>query len=193
MISGEVEDIFKKYFKNLRGPITELGGFIAGGACLRLLRTWDVGLVPTTDIDIYFQTKYPIEKIVGIFTKYIPKFDYKVKILNDNLIYLSIDKLHEGIMSLHIIRNYFGTVEEIISKFDFSVCQIGYDFKRVFVGEKTIEDIQSNTLRLVNITDPDKIYLRIVKYEGKGFVPTDHTCFMKELFKPLAKGNSYSY
>jgi len=62
-----------------------------------------------------------------------------------------------------------------------------------FVGEKTIEDIQSNTLRLVNITDPDKIYLRIVKYEGKGFVPTDHTYFMKELFKPLAKGNSYSY
>lgn len=194
----EIRTIFENKFRLLREPITELGGFIAGGACLNTLTNSNVY---RSDIDIYFPIQYPIKTLIQTFGKYIPGFMYKSKIVNDNIIYISVEEnltspvTHYNVTTLHIIRSHYGPMEDVVSKFDFSVCQLGYDFTNVFIGDRTIEDIKSNTLRLVNFTDPEKIYLRIIKYETyKGFTPTEHTKFIKEFFAPLPKNydNSYS-
>lgn len=203
VISGEDwESIIIDHFndkKLLKEAIYGSGGYIAGGYLLYII-AHQPGAVPH-DIDVYFRSK--VDNINGVVNYFKSVFngDYDIapRMEETGNVLLMIYRSNNGRPSqikygdIHLIFSHYGEMKEVVDNFDFTVCQIGYDFKNVYFGEKTKEDIRNNSLVLSSIHNPEKLYYRIVKYENKGFTPTDHTSFIKELFKPLAKEFSNRY
>lgn len=186
------------YFDHLRKPLEELDGYIAGGSCLTIYscphnKMW-TNLQPNfniNDIDIYFKTKTSFKDVFLVFKKHFPD------ILTDGCCVehpiLLLPKAIRNYPKLHIIVSKYGPMEELIDGFDFSVCQLGYDFQNIYVGTHTMDDIRTRTLRLLSLHTPEKIYYRILKYKAKGYIPTGYTEFMMELFKECADYNIADY
>lgn len=70
-----------------------------------------------------------------------------------------------------IRRRFFDKPQQIINGFDFSVCQLVTDGHKVIVGNDTIRDIKSRTLRLAQENVPEYIIPRIIKYMVYGYRP----------------------
>jgi hypothetical protein len=79
-----------------------------------------------------------------------------------------------------IRRRFFNSAEEIIDGFDFTVCQLVTDGRRIKVGPETILDIKSKTLRLAQKSLPSHIVPRMVKYMVYGYRPATELLEMIE-------------
>lgn len=70
-----------------------------------------------------------------------------------------------------IRRRFFDNAQEIINGFDFTVCQLVTDGRRMKVGAETVLDIKSKTLRLAQKSLPSHIVPRMIKYMVYGYRP----------------------
>jgi len=165
-----------KHFGFLKKPLLKFNGYIIGEPCLYYLS--EPPRPPCPRIKLHFPIDTDIKDIKDEFSKKYPNsfitthIDDSGFLVFHNNIWLSISKSH-----------IYGSMEYVVDNYiDLSIHQIGYDFKTVYFGKHTLEDIKNELLRIVNFNDPETTYWNVHKYMGRGFKPTEYTLLMMDLF-----------
>jgi hypothetical protein len=148
-------------------PDIKRGPWIAGGAPLR----WWQGLpVGESDIDVFCanqaQAEVVIERIKE-FGRWQRKYD------SENATTLSYWSKNDSskVWTIQVIkRRYFNSLEEVISNFDMTVCEIGTCGNNWVLGKQTARDIRERHLRMNLPLTPDALK-RMVKYWTYGYRP----------------------
>ena len=160
---------------NIIKPDIDKGPWIAGGACLRWFQNIPVG--EHSDIDVFCkneeQAKELIEHITHTgLTKYGNGYT-SVIIKTDNACTFNISASGQ-VWKLQIITcKYFDNIKEVIDHFDISVCQVATTGNEWVLGDMTVRDINSRSLRFNRITN--QAPKRLIKYWCYGFNPIDGT------------------
>ena len=71
-----------------------------------------------------------------------------------------------------IKRRYFNSLEDVISNFDMTVCEIGTCGNNWVLGKQTARDIRERNLRMKLPLTPDALK-RVVKYWTYGYRPVE--------------------
>ena len=152
-------------------PDIERGPWIAGGACLR----WYQGLpVGDSDIDVFCANAKQAANVIENIKSY---GRYSVKFESENAVTLSYhskDDYSKNWTIQIITRRYFGSLEEIISNFDISVCEVGTAGNQWQLGPFTGRDIRERNLRFKIPLQPDAMK-RLIKYWAYGYRPIEGT------------------
>ena len=141
-------------------PDIERGPWIAGGAPLR----WWQGLpVGESDIDVFCANQAQAEVIIERikeFGRWQRKYD------SENATTLSYWSKNDSskVWTIQVIkRRYFTSLEDVISNFDMTVCEIGTCGNNWVLGKQTARDIRERNLRMKLPLTPDALK-RVVKY-----------------------------
>ena len=152
-------------------PDIERGPWIAGGACLR----WYQGLpVGDSDIDVFCANAKQAANVIENIKSY---GRYSVKFESENAVTLSYhskDDYSKNWTIQIITRRYFSSLEEIISNFDISVCEVGTAGNQWQLGPFTGRDIRERNLRFKIPLQPDAMK-RLIKYWAYGYRPIEGT------------------
>lgn len=159
---------------HLYKDVTELGGIICGGY-VRYCCSPRPNPVPGSDVDIYCKTDEVYDALKNWFQM------IKLESKHENDICITYKRPKEGtyayappiqlikpIREGKIVAN--GTMEEILSNFDFSVIRIGILSPTTAMADKDfLEDEKKMLLRLNNIHCPISSTMRCMKYAKKGY------------------------
>ena len=144
--------------------------YIAGGACL----AWYQHQSVATDIDLYFYSPMQFERFKEDFerSKFFTHGCYTIKTNTNNALTYGVTDYDTGKnWAVQLIKkDWYSTVEDVLDKFDITVCKIGYDGKRVVTRSTFIDDVATRTLRFDNINPMS--HKRLVKYMAYGYEPT---------------------
>lgn len=150
-------------------PDIKNGPWVAGGAALR----WWQGLpVGESDIDVFCANRAQAEAVVERikqFGRWQRKYD------SDNATTLSYwSKSNPSkTWTIQIIkRRFFTSLEEVISNFDITVCEVGTCGNNWVLGQQTAKDIRERHLRLKTPLQPDALK-RVIKYWTYGYRPAE--------------------
>jgi DNA polymerase elongation subunit (family B) len=136
---------------------------IAGGA----LRDYFTGET-IKDIDVFPKTQENQEYIIEVFKN---NKDAKEPPSNKMLKNFSID----GKWVQIILNKFHDTPKELVSKFDYSICCVGYDGINYYNHPNFFEDLLSKRLRSVTFDFPLSSMERLTKYAKKGYYPCNGT------------------
>ncbi len=154
-------------------PNAKDGPWIAGGACLKWYQGQPVNM---SDIDVFFRDAFQLRRAMNRIedTK-----RFYVRYRSENAItyeYTTESDSVEDVRTVFTIQliqhKYFNSMEEVIDRFDFSVCQVGTCGTEWVLGEHTAKDIRTRSLRAVGDVKGD-VAKRLTKYWIYGYRPVD--------------------
>jgi hypothetical protein len=152
-------------------PDIDRGPWIAGGACLRWYQGQPVG---DSDIDVFCANAKQAADVIENIKSY---GRHSVKFESENAVTLSYHVKDDWMKSwtIQIItRRYFSSLEEVISNFDISVCEVGTAGNQWQLGPFTSRDIRERNLRFKLPLQPDAMK-RLTKYWAYGYRPVEGT------------------
>lgn len=145
-------------FANEIGMSMVNGPWIAGGSVRKSYHN-----IPTneSDWDIFFRNGEQFMNAVDILKKYnisdVHHSDNAITFKYDNTV-------------IQLIRNkFYNSPRDVISNFDFSVCQYLTDGYGYIVGEHTVQDHLDRRLRYLQPTLRKELISRILKYRIYGY------------------------
>jgi hypothetical protein len=170
---SELNAYYSGFVGTLRGLLEGHHGFIAGGVFKDVFEKKDI-----RDIDIWFENEFDWKEAVEYFgmNGWVRNHETENSI--------GFRRAFAGSIVVELINNRFGTPEEIINSFDFTVCQCGMykmlgddaDGNTVTVyklihDEKFFQDLRNKTLHLTHdtIVNPVGQFDRVLKYSRYGF------------------------
>lgn len=142
----------------------EKGPWLAGGA---VRKSYLGQSIENSDLDLWFANLEQFETA----KKQVIALGAVEAYSTDNAVSY---KFYEGTQTyiIQLIRRkFYNSAAEIIAGFDFSVCQLATDGHHLVVGQDTIRDIKTKTLRLTQPSLPEYIVPRIIKYMVYGYRP----------------------
>jgi hypothetical protein len=154
-------------------PNVKDGPWIAGGACLKWYQGQSVHM---SDIDVFFRDAFQLRRAMNRIedTK-----RFQVKYRSENAItydYSTINESLEDVQTIFTIQliqhKFFNSMQDVIDRFDFSVCQVATCGEEWILGEHTARDIRTRSLRAVGEVKGD-IAKRLTKYWIYGYRPVD--------------------
>jgi hypothetical protein len=150
-------------------PNLKDGPWIAGGAPLR----WYQGLpLGNSDIDVFCRDAVQAAKVIERIKSY---GRYFVKFESENAVTIEHRSEEHSQWIIQVItRRYFTSMQDVISNFDLSVCQIGTDGTDWILGVDTARDIRQKNLRFVPPLHNDAVK-RLTKYWIYGYRPVEGT------------------
>jgi hypothetical protein len=154
----------KEQLTNLLDYLPDLdlkhGPWLAGGAARRLLQGQKL---EGGDIDLFFRKSHQFIAAKSHFSGYEVLFESKQ----------AISYMVHGFKVQIINRQFYETLDDVFKDFDFSVCQIATDGKRLAYTTQAHQDIESGTLRFAPQGKVARHTLmgRMLKYINHGFVP----------------------
>ena len=120
-----------------------------------------------SDIDYFFKNESEFFSSLASMAKLHQK-----RVSTDNAITYDISYNKRYYQAQMINKHYFETVEDVLSSFDFTICQMATDFETVVTTEQTLYDIEHRILRLATGKyNPDNYLKRVLKYSINGFNP----------------------
>lgn len=151
-------------------PDMHRGPWIAGGAALQWYQDKEVGL---HDIDVFCRTPQQAQQLIDkLLRKYSDNTQLLFKSENAYTISVIPDRYVAKSWKIQIItKEYFDNVEQVLNRFDITVCKIATDGFTWHLGPQMAADLRTRTLRMVYVK-PDSIK-RYSKYMAYGFMPTD--------------------
>lgn len=142
------------------------GPWIAGGAVLKFYLGQSLG---HSDLDIWFASRSQFEQVQKLVNDLGCSRVYSTENA-DSYKYYSLDS---GTYNIQLIkRRFFDNAEQIIRQFDFTVCQLVTDGRRIEVGPTTVPDIKRRHLRLSHGLISESVIPRMIKYMVYGYRPT---------------------
>lgn len=147
-------------------------GFIGGGMARYVAMSHQLDVPAPSDIDIFPCTFKVWDDVLGSIgynrthtlfncVEYThPNYQYKVQLVNPHA--------NEYIQM-------WGSINEVLSNFDFTINQVGLQFGRgsrnfiVVRGEHTMADLLTRTLRIAHMNNPVAMAARTIKYSKLGF------------------------
>jgi hypothetical protein len=167
------KEFFDKAIEDEVGIKLSKDVFVAGGA----IRAFHSSSERIKDIDIFFTSE-----------EHFAKAALEIDMESANVIVE--DEKHIKIKnkkySIDLIRTVFGNPEEIISKFDFSVCMFALDSEYFYYEENSFIDLSKKQIMINTITYPASTLLRLLKYTRKGYRICNN-----ELYKVLKSINEH--
>jgi hypothetical protein len=148
-------------------PNIEHGPWIAGGAALQWFQGQPVGL---GDIDVFCRDDEQAQAVISDLDK-VATLIYR----SDNAITFSMPKLeiNEVDWRIQVIKaNYYATAQEVIDRFDITVCQVATCGREWILGETTAQDIDQRQLKMIEPLRPGAVK-RLIKYWTYGYQPSD--------------------
>lgn len=167
---------FKKFISNLKSNkvyniFVKNKLILAGGSLVRLLEEQDY--LSIHDYDFYFKSKEQIEELLNDIEIYNlnnnAKFKLVCKTENAYTFTLSSNFTFQFITLDKLINN---SPMKIIDKFDFSICQIAYDFEwdEVVCSDIWTDDINNRHITFnTNTLYPLSSFVRLNKYLDRGY------------------------
>ena len=178
-------------------PDLDIGPWIAGGAALR----WYEGKsLDTHDVDVFCSSPEQYKETLDtIFNNCQAIWQnaymtYSILAETVNAITLNIEKHSEpknsfGLKNfdsswkVQVIKKYMpANLDELMEKFDISVCRVATDFKKFRIRPEAARDIKAKRLNFPNGLLPDSLK-RILKYNAYGYTP-DPDIWLKALEVP---------
>lgn len=148
-------------------------GFIAGGCFKNIFNN-----EPIKDIDVFFKSESDFDKAVKYFNG---SDDFEPYYESKNVTAFRHKDSH---VSVELVQTIFGTPEEVISKFDFTVVKFAY-YKEEVEDELTYKAIYHKHffehlhLKRAIVDDeipkPMSTFNRLLKYRKYGYVPCVET------------------
>jgi len=152
------------------------GPWVAGGAAL----SWYLGesINSLTDVDVFFKDSNSAEKLQNKIMQFSEKGLIGIIGTFDTpnartFTICFVDVKDKPVYKIQLIRKiYFDTIHDVLNQFDLSICKIGTDGRKFYLGDNTARHIHNRTF------DYEKeftqgAYLRILKYETYGYRPTE--------------------
>jgi len=137
------------------------GPWIAGGAVRRILQQRVID--EEGDVDLFFSDAGEFLKFDRALSSYeLVHSSGKAKTYMVNGLKVQIIK-----------RRFYDDLKTLFADFDFSVCQVATDGKKIAYADEALQDIKDNRLRFANVgrISPLTVVGRMVKYVGHGFTP----------------------
>ncbi len=136
------------------------GPWVAGGAARRLLEGQPL---EGGDVDIFFSCR----KSFKIFCQHLES--YQLVISTERAKTFMV----QGIKVQAICRQTYITVEDLFKDFDFSVCQIATDGKKIAISNQGHRDMKERVLRFApgGKVARQTVIKRMTKYLAYGFIP----------------------
>ena len=154
-------------------PNLKDGPWIAGGSCLKWYQGQPVNM---SDIDVFFRDAFQMRRVMNRIED-TKRFHIKHRSKNAVTYDYStpIESIEETstVFTIQLIQHsYFNSAQEVIDKFDFSVCQVATCGEEWILGEHTAKDIRTRSLRAVGEIKGD-VAKRLTKYWVYGYRPVD--------------------
>lgn len=143
--------------------LTTSGPWIAGGA----IRRTALGQEPDSDFDFFFRDADRLalwateleQRGFTLFRETEHHKHYRGYIPGDPMM-----------RDVQLIRfAFYGSAEEVINSFDFTICQLAFDGTSLTVGDHTLWDLGRKRLAVHRITFPVSSMRRLLKYTRQGF------------------------
>jgi len=131
---------------------------IAGG----FLRAFYAGEKPS-DMDVYFRAHEALQGYEGLLEKDGWERTFGTE---------RADSWVKGNHKIQTIKMIYGTPEEILEEFDFTVCQCALSGDRVYLAETFFEDLAARVLVFTGSRLPLSSLKRAFKYHRRGY----HIC-----------------
>jgi hypothetical protein len=140
------------------------GPWIAGGMARKLYTN---SSEPTSDYDVWCKSDEQFEDLATRIRATSQFGEY----YTENAITFTAYTDHTR--KIQLIKRICDSPEDIISEFDFTVCQVVTDTAEFVLGPTTARDLNTKTLKLAHHPLKKNCIPRIVKYVTYGFKPDD--------------------
>lgn len=146
-----------RYFTGILLPLfrSKIVFYICGGSILSYLKQ-----TPINDIDLFF----PNEKNLILAKEKLIKMGFECRFENE-----IVCNLHKGKIKAQLCKIKYGSLEEILSTFDFTVCCVAINRNMLICHNDFWKDFHNNKLNFNNLDKPRNSLIRIPKYIRKGF------------------------
>lgn len=150
------------------------GPWLAGGSVRRLL----VNQPQDTDFDFFFKDQAQFDEFCGsmksLGASVLNENDFNITFTVPSVAAKPIgeDEFSPAGPELKVqaIRiAFYGTVEETVDSFDFSICQAAFDGNRLILGDWTLFDLANKRLVPGQIRYGTSSLRRMIKYTRQGF------------------------
>ena len=140
------------------------GPWLAGGSVLSWYNNEPVGL---GDFDIFFKDLKQFDEMFGRLMRNHATIVYTSE--NALTLHLTID---DDVKRIQLIRkNYFQSATDVLSQFDFTICQLATDGWAIAASEKTYEHIKDRKIVLAKPASRTLVK-RLIKYVSYGYNPS---------------------
>jgi len=134
-----------------RGPV------LAGGAIIRWFNKEE-----EADFDIYCFSQKQEEKILKILMK-------KYKLLKVSNYVYTFKVLWYTVQIVQYSFHKGNNVKQVFSKFDFTVCKVATDGKKIVYKQNWVSDVVNKKLKIKHIKTAEDTLRRIIKYTSRGY------------------------
>lgn len=156
-------------------------GFIAGGCFKHILNNEKV-----TDIDIFFMESKDL--VYAHMSRFNEANGFKI--IRNNSKVISLKEESTG-MKIDLVKSVYGTPEEVLSKFDFTVTKMAYGSQCMSVSSEPFEDEpQEVSLREYNILCVDTFFFHL---HMKRLVIDDQILFPTSTFERTLRYSKYGF
>ncbi len=133
------------------------GPWLVGGTIRRLLGDEKL----TTDIDIMFKNQQQFEDYCGWLR------EQGAETINESPRQITFK--YEGWEIQPIRAAFSNTLRQTLDKFDFTICQFGFDGENLVWGDHSMEHLKEKRLEFVRTNDHISTMRRAFKYANQGF------------------------
>ena len=138
-------------------PVGKGGPWLCGGAIRRVVADGE----NTSDFDYFFADKSQVDT----FTSWMQQHGGTIVRTTATNTTWSLKKHAVQQISLR----YYGSIEEVLDSFDFTICQFGWDGEMLAVGPYALWDLGRKKLALHKLTYGVSTLRRLMKYARQGF------------------------
>ena len=141
------------------------------------------------DIDFFFKDKAQLEEYLRKL-KSIPYVYHvvteKTNSYNTTFGFHIYDRGYNKTVTVQFISCRFcDSLEKLLSGFDFTACQFGFDGSHLISGDTSFEDLKNRIIRLNEFRASNATLIHLEKYLKRGFkVPPDEMKKIEALIKP---------
>lgn len=145
---------------------SEKGPWIAGGAVLKWYQGQPVG---GSDIDVFCTNSTQASAIIANLKRHGETY---VRADTENALTLDYTSLStKKTWTVQVIKkHYFTNPQDLINKFDITVCQVATNGQSYILGQTTAHDIRTHTLRMIFPLQTEALR-RFIKYQAYGYKP----------------------
>lgn len=133
------------------------GPWLVGGTIRRML----AGERPTTDVDIMFKNKQQYEDYCSWLREHGAELVEETE--------RQTTYKYEGWEIQPICAVFSNTLNQTLTKFDFTICQFGFDGTNLMWGDHSMEHLTEKRLVFTSTTDHVATMRRAFKYTNQGF------------------------
>lgn len=156
----------KKLMKLLN--LQNFNAVVAGGSALRWYRGLTAG---EHDVDIWFKNVRDFQKM----SEFMLAQRYLSLHTTENADTYDLD-VENTRYTVQLIKHFYTDIDDLLDKFDITVCRVASDGTNWHIGEKFSADLRDRRLRLVKLHP--KILRRVIKYWSYGYEPDRKTLEM---------------